>query len=339
MSLKDDFIQHKTNMVNIMTKYTQDILSYIAKDITTIIKRYMDNYKVGKSNDLTIKLLLDGDNYIHIMKIAENIHEENLYKITKNFNFRTFRYNTNKKVNLIKLNLENYIQYFMPHWNDFIKEHNIVINKDTKKAYYTLEINFDIGIRIDDNIITMRYNDHLNILFRDYVKNELDSVVKYIVENINNKIKNNIVSNNKHYINVMEYLGNSYGYMDFFSSGPVRRWDYICVMCNSKCSIWNTQTKTVGNNQNDAGVILNCASHIYFKQKNMINILKLHNIPTDFKLIDYIYSIKIFIKYIYIEIEKYYNNINITIVQVPNRPDIFNITGEKVYFVGFLIDV
>ena len=37
---------------------------------------------------------------------------------------------------------------------------------------------------------------------------------------------------------------------------------YICVMCNSKCSIWNTHTKTVGNNQNDAGVILNCASHI-----------------------------------------------------------------------------
>ena len=36
-------------------------------------------------------------------------------------------------------------------------------------------------------------------------------------------------------------------------------------MCNSKCSIWNTQTKTVGNNQNDACVILNCASHIYNK--------------------------------------------------------------------------
>ena len=32
-------------------------------------------------------------------------------------------------------------------------------------------------------------------------------------------------------------------------------------MCNSKCSTWNTQTKTVGNNQNDAGVILICASH------------------------------------------------------------------------------
>ena len=34
-----------------------------------------------------------------------------------------------------------------------------------------------------------------------------------------------------------------------------------CVMCNSKWNIWNTQTKTVGNNQNDACVILNCASH------------------------------------------------------------------------------
>ena len=64
MSLKDDFIQHKTNMVNIMTKYTQDILSYIAKDITTIIKRYIDNYKVGKSNKLSIKIPIDGDNYI-----------------------------------------------------------------------------------------------------------------------------------------------------------------------------------------------------------------------------------------------------------------------------------
>ena len=93
----------------------------------------MDNYKVSMSNKLYIKLSIDGDNYIHIMKIAENIHEENLYKITKNFNFRTFRYNTNKKVNLIKLNLENYIQYFMPHWNDFIKEHYIVVYNS--KAY------------------------------------------------------------------------------------------------------------------------------------------------------------------------------------------------------------
>jgi hypothetical protein len=304
MSLKEDIIQHKTNMVNIMTKYTKDILSYIAKDITTIIKRYMDNYKVGTSNKLSIKIPIDGDNYIHIMKIAENIHEENLYKITRNFNFRTFRYNTNKKVNLIKLNLENYIQHFMPHWNDFIKEHYIVINKDTSRAYYCLEINFDIRIKIDDNIITMKHNDHMNIIFRDYIKNELDSVVKYIVENINNKIKNNIVSDNTHCINVMAYLGNIDGYMDFFSSGPVRRWDYI-----------------------------------YFKQKNMINILKLHNIPTDFKLIDYIYSIERFIKYIYIEIEKYYNSMNMTIVQVPNRPGIYNITGEKVYFVGFLIEV
>ena len=35
-------------------------------------------------------------------------------------------------------------------------------------------------------------------------------------------------------------------------------------MCNSKWNIWNTQTKTVGNNQNDACVILNCASHKLF---------------------------------------------------------------------------
>jgi len=124
MSLKDELIQHKTNMTNIISKYTEDILVYISKHITTVIKQYMDNYKVGSSykignsNKLSIKLLIDGDNHIHIMKIADNITENNnLYKITKNFNFRTFKYNTNMKINLLKINLENYIQHFMPHWN------------------------------------------------------------------------------------------------------------------------------------------------------------------------------------------------------------------------------
>lgn len=98
MSLKDELIQHKANITNIMSKYTEDILVYISKHITTIIKKYMDNYKVGSSykignsNKLSIKLLIDGDNHIHIMKIADSIFadtngDNNLYKITNNFNF------------------------------------------------------------------------------------------------------------------------------------------------------------------------------------------------------------------------------------------------------------
>lgn len=310
MSLKDELIQHKANMTNIMSKYTEDILVYISKHITTVIKNYMDNYKVcssykiGNSNKLSIKFLIDGDNHIHIMKIADNITENNnLYKITKNFNFRTFKYNTNMKINLLKINLENYIQHFMPHWNQCIREHSIVVCKDTAKSYYHLEILFDIGIKTNDDIIVMRHNDHMNKVYYDYLMNELNSAVKDIIERINKKIKNNIVSDNKHYINIIEYLGEERTFRDILSENP--------VPCN----------------------------HISFNQKHMINILKLYDVPTSFKLIDYIYRIIIFIKYIYTEIEKYYNGMNMSIVRIPNRPDIMRIDRDMVHFDMFCIEL
>jgi len=147
----------------------------------------------------------------------------------------------------------------------------------------------------------MRQNDHMNKVYYDYLMNELNSAVKDIIERINNKIKNNIVSDNKHYIDIMEYLGEERTFRDILSQNP--------VPCN----------------------------YISFNQKNMINILKLYDIPTSFKLIDYIYRIIIFIKYIYTEIEKYYNGMNINIVHIPNRPDIMRVDRDMVYFDMFCI--
>jgi hypothetical protein len=90
MSLRDDLIQRKAIMIN----YTQDIMMHIGKDITTLIKLYMDNYKVGSSNNFYIKLPVDEK----IIKIVEKIYETNpdnnsLCKITKYFDFRIFKYN------------------------------------------------------------------------------------------------------------------------------------------------------------------------------------------------------------------------------------------------------
>ena len=63
----------------------------------------------------------------------------------------------------------------------------------------------------------------------------------------------------------------------------IKRDDHICVMCNSKWNIWNTQIKTVGNNQNDTGVILNCASHICVAHHKYYPQINIH--PNTFKYI------------------------------------------------------
>lgn len=55
------------------------------------------------------------------------------------------------------------------------------------KTYYYLEIQFDINVQIENDTIAMKYNDDLNVL------NEFDHIVKYIIENINNKITSDIV--------------------------------------------------------------------------------------------------------------------------------------------------
>ncbi len=298
MSLKEDIIQHKANLTNIMAKYTQDILMHIGKDITAIIKHYIDNYKPSSSKELSIKLPIDE----HIIKIINNINDPVLFESSKYFNFRTFKYQPNKKVNLLRTNLESYIQHFLPHWNERITEHYVIIGKENT---YNLTISFMIGVTIKDenpNIITMWHNDHMNQVYCDYITNELNSIVKYIIDNTNTKIKNDMISN-KHYINVIGYLGEFRKYVDIFGSQP-RYYDYM-----------------------------------YIKQKNMINILKLYNIPTDFKTIDYIRCIDKYIKYIYFEIEKYYNSQNIKIMQIPKRPDIISINGEKVYFVLLFIEL
>lgn len=293
-----NIIQHKANMTNIMTKYTQDIILHIGKDITTIIKHYMNNYKPTSSNKLSIKLPIDEN----IIKIINNINEPSLLQSSKYFNFRTFKYHPSTKVNLLRTNLENYIQHFMPHWNECITEHYVTIGKQN---LYCLTICFSIGVIMTDetpDVITMRHNDHMNQVYCDYITNELNSIVKYIIDDTNTKIKNDIISN-KHYINVIGYLGEFRKYVDIFGSQP-RYYDYM-----------------------------------YIKQKNMINILKLYNIPTDFKTIDYIRCVDKYIKYIYFEIEKYYNSQNMKIMQIPNRPDIISISGEKVYFVLLFIEL
>jgi len=281
-----------------MAKYTQDIILHIGKDITTIIKHYMDNYKPNSSNKLSIKLPIDEN----IIKIINNINEPSLLQSSKYFNFRTFKYHTNTKVNLVRTNLENYIQHFMPHWNECITEHYVIIGKQN---LYCLTICFSIGIIMKDetpDVITMRHNDHMNQVYCDYITNELNSVVKYIIDETNNIIKNDIISN-KHYINVIGYLGENRRYVDIFNSNP-KSYDYM-----------------------------------YLKQKNMINVLKLYNIPTEFKTIDHIRCIDRFIKYIYLEIEKYYITQNIKIERRPICADVYNINDEKVYFVSLFIEL
>ena len=298
-TLKSDFIIYLEKIGNIMSSYTKDIISHIDKDITSCIKKYIDNYKVGYTTKLSIKIPIDEN----IIKIVENIDEPDLYELTKYFNFRTLKYHNNKKVILSTKNLQNYIQYFLPHWNECIKEHYIIIGKNN---YYYLEINFSIGINININepgTIIMKHDDHMNQIYYEYIKNELDNCVKYIIDQINTKIKKNIVSDNKHYINIIEYLGNEQRFVNIFSS-------------NSYRDIWN---------------------YIYFKQQNMINILKLNNIPTSFKLFDYIYIIIKFIRYFYFQIKKYYKSQNIKIVQIPNLPDIILVNNKRVCFVSLCI--
>jgi hypothetical protein len=293
-----NIIQHKANMTNIMAKYTQDIILHIGKDITSIIKHYMNNYKPTSSNKLSIKLPIDEN----IIKIINNINEPSLLQSSKYFNFQTFKYNSNTKVNLLRTNLENYIQHFMPHWNECITEHYVTIGKQN---LYFLTICFSIGITMKDetpDVITMRHNDHMNKVYCDYIINELNSVVNYIIAETNNTIKNDIISN-EHLINVIGYLGEHRGYVDIFNSN-LKSYDYM-----------------------------------YLKQKNMINVLKLYNIPTEFKTIDYIRCIDKYIKYIYFKIEEYYTTQNIKIERCPISADIYKISGEQVYFISLFIEL
>ncbi len=224
---------------------------------------------------------------------------------SKYFNFRTFKYHPNIKVNLLRTNLESYIQHFLPHWNEHIIEHYVTIGKQN---LYCLTICFSIGVIMKDEtpgVISMRHNDHMNQVYCDYIINELNSVVKYIIDDTNMKIKNDIISN-KHLIDVIGYLGYNRECIDFFSSNPELRKPY---------------------------------DYMYLKQKNIINVLKLYNIPTEFKTIDYIRCIDRFIKYIYFKIEEYYNTQNMKIEHRPIRSDIYNIRGEQVYFISLFIEL
>ena len=303
MSLKTEMEQFKININSIMSNYTKDILKYI--DVTKHIQKYINNYIVGAFSIYTIKIDITAPKLI---KIINDINDINIVKTTKHFDFCSFRYRTNKTVFLLKENLDQYIEHFMPYWNEHIIDHHIVISGlFPQKALYYLKLKFPIAINFNMNnneIITPAHNDHMNNLYYNYFKIQLDETINYIINEINITLKKKIVLKLKYTINIIEYLTEQH----------VSVYPYMMV------SDTNKQYR-----------------YIHFKQKNMINILNTIRVPVKSEAVIYISKFHNLIRYIYIMVENHYKVQNITITRLQEKIIDFSTYGDDVIFASHSI--
>ncbi len=303
MSLKTEMEQFKININGIMSNYTKDILKYI--DVTKHIQKYIDNYTIGMLSTHTIKIDITD---MELIRLINDINDINIIKTTKHFDFCSFRYRTTKTVFLIKENLEQYIEHFMPYWNEHIIDHYIVVDDNKhQKASYHLKLKYPIAINFNMNnteIITPAHNDHMNNLYYNYFKTQLDETIKYIIDEINMTLKNNIVLKQENTINIMEYLTEQYTIVYTHMILPDTKKQY---------------------------------SYIHFKQKNMINILNTLRVPIKSEAIMYISKYHNLIRYIYMIVEKHYKEQNITMTRLNEKIIDFPTYGDGVIFASHSI--
>ena len=301
MSLKTEMEQFTTSINSVMTHYTKDILSHLEKDINAQIKKHIDNYTVATSAVCTIKINITDHNLIDIIN---DINDINICKTTTYFDFCSFRYQKNKQVFLLKEGLEQYITDFMPYWNEHIVEHYVVVGKHN---FYYLKVNLPIGVIIDltNMTITQQHNDHLNTVRYDYIKNQLDETILYVIDEINTSIKRSIVLKEEKIINIMDYLAEHY------------TMEYTRLIDNKKREI----------------------EYFTLKQKNFINICKNLKVPNKFRVFEYFRNIRIFIHYIYLKVEQHYGEQNIKITRLDEK--IFNNSeyGNGITFASHKIEL
>ena len=282
MSLKTEMEQFKTSINSVITHYTKEILSYFEKDINTQIARYIENYTIGTSPMLTIKINISN---INIMKIINDINDINICKTSKYFDFCSFTYHTNKQVFLLKEGLEQYISEFKPYWNHDIKEHYIVVGKYN---FYYLKVLVPISFTCVDNIMEKTHDDYMNQVHYDYYMNQLDEIIRYVIDEINSSIKRNIVLKKDNIINIMDYLCDPY------------TMEYIRLIDNMRREV----------------------DIIKITQKNLINICKILKVPLKIRISDdfeYFNKIRMFINYIYFKVEKHYIEQNIKITRLAEK--------------------
>ena len=282
MSLKTEMEQFTASINNVMTHYTKDILSYLEKDINTQITKYIDNYTIGTSCMLTIKINITDPNLINTIN---DINDINICKTSKYFDFCSFTYHTNKQIFLLKEGLERYISNFLPYWNDGVKEHYVVIGKNN---FYYMRVQLPISFSYVNDTFIMTHNDSMNQIHYDYYMNQLDETIKYVIDEINNTIKRNIVLKKENIINIMDYLVELYT-MEY--------------------------TRLIDNKRREV-------DYINIKQKNFINICKVLKVPTKFRVSDdfsIFNKIRVFINYIYLQVEKHYTDQNIKITRLSEK--------------------
>ena len=297
MSTKEEIEQFRTNINAVMSHYTRDILKHV--NVATRIQQYIDNYTPGTSALLTIKINITNP---ELIKMVDDINDHNLIKTSTYFDFCSFRYNTNKQVFLLKENLDQYIDNFLPHWNSKIVDHYIIIGKHN---FYYLKIEVPIGTKIEGNIISPLHDDPMNNIYCNYVKNQIEQVILYVIDEINMEIKKNIVLKKETLINIIDYL------------------------CELSTMIYTNSF--VGYRKE--------VDYMNFKQKNMINILKTTKVPTKFRTFDYLSKVHILIKYIYHMVEEHYKSQNITITRLSEKVIDFEKYGDSVYFASHKIEL